>query len=383
VKKPIIFLIVFFLSYIVTFFPSQSYAVDCRENKISRLSIFIHPIQFDRTTPVTLDIYGVPEIFRNRPFQFNLVSLEQDDDALFANSYNLFTVSFDENGNFSRTFTINEQVPNIPPGSYNFNLTQDFQPASNQPYQVQVCNEPFSEDFSLQISGEVSCLELGDPCLGGDPTQQFCNQYAFCDQEQNPARVRLPTLKPDILNNADCVFLETAGSTCSEVSGDLSHACGSELWSRHDSSNSQDPVVQMTMCCQSEFECRVATGLEDKSESDIFRLCSQVSSTDRSACETCLVRDKGIWTSLGCIEFEGSSMIRSLIVTALGLAGGIGLLMIIAAGAMFTMSRNDPKKVGDAKELLTSVVIGLVFIAFSVTVLQFIGVTVLRIPGLG
>jgi hypothetical protein len=65
------------------------------------------------------------------------------------------------------------------------------------------------------------------------------------------------------------------------------------------------------------------------------------------------------------------------------MAGGIGLLMIIAAGAMFTMSRNDPKKVGDAKDMITSVLIGLLFIVFSVTILQFIGVGILGIPGFG
>jgi hypothetical protein len=75
--------------------------------------------------------------------------------------------------------------------------------------------------------------------------------------------------------------------------------------------------------------------------------------------------------------------VRHFIQIGLGLAGGIALLMIIAAGFLLTTSQNDPKKVTEAKELVTSAVIGLLFIVFSVTILQFIGVTILRIPGFG
>ena len=50
---------------------------------------------------------------------------------------------------------------------------------------------------------------------------------------------------------------------------------------------------------------------------------------------------------------------------------------------MFTTSQGDPKRASEARELITSAVLGLVFIIFSVTLLQFIGVTVLHIPGFG
>jgi hypothetical protein len=125
-----------------------------------------------------------------------------------------------------------------------------------------------------------------------------------------------------------------------------------------------------------------------------YKLCSQVpgkiadgvgeAGSPYAACVSCLgTQGKGIWTSIGCISTDGVGTIRHLVVVALGMAGGIGLLMIIAAGAMFTMSRNDPKKVGDAKDMITSVLIGLLFIVFSVTILQFIGVGILGIPGFG
>jgi len=145
----------------------------------------------------------------------------------------------------------------------------------------------------------------------------------------------------------------------------------------------RDMTEAEDLCCRTNADCETSSGSPiGEGPADPYRLCEQTTINDRQACELCINRNS-IWTSLGCISTEGSQTVRHLIVIAVGMAGGIGLLMIIASGAMFTLSTNDPKKVGDAKELLSSVVIGLLFIAFSVTILQFIGVTVLRIPGFG
>lgn len=130
--------------------------------------------------------------------------------------------------------------------------------------------------------------------------------------------------------------------------------------------------------------------LSGHSSTDPFSLCNQViGDAEKQACELCVSGQagtggaEGIWTAFGCISTDGSSTMRSLIAIAMGMAGGFGLLLIIGVGGMFAMSKNDPKKVGDAKEWLESIVIGLIFIVFSVIILQFIGVTILRIPGFG
>jgi hypothetical protein len=67
----------------------------------------------------------------------------------------------------------------------------------------------------------------------------------------------------------------------------------------------------------------------------------------------------------------------------LGIAGTSALLMILAGGFMLSTSGGDTKRVGEARELITSAVIGLLFIIFSVTLLQFIGVNLFHIPGFG
>lgn len=92
---------------------------------------------------------------------------------------------------------------------------------------------------------------------------------------------------------------------------------------------------------------------------------------------------KGIWTAIGCIKREPQNIVASLIQVGLMMGGGIALLMILAAGFLISTSQGDPKKVSDAKELITAAITGLLFIIFSVVMLQFIGFSVFKLPGFG
>jgi hypothetical protein len=165
---------------------------------------------------------------------------------------------------------------------------------------------------------------------------------------------------------------------------------------RHPNNYSPTPSCTITSLMTPINQCDNVQNnpIDDEITNQEYELCRQVpgkisdgvgeEGSQYAACVSCFgTQGKGIWTSIGCISTDGAGTIRHLVVVALGMAGGIGLLMIIAAGAMFTMSRNDPKKVGDAKDMITSVLIGLLFIVFSVTILQFIGVGILGIPGFG
>lgn len=113
---------------------------------------------------------------------------------------------------------------------------------------------------------------------------------------------------------------------------------------------------------------------------------SGVESSDRTKCEDCLGADaqyKGIWTAIGCIKGDPASLVQQILTLGLGMAGGIALLMFLTSAFLFTTAQNDPKRVSQAKEIMGSAIIGLLFIVFSVTILQFIGVTILQIPDFG
>lgn len=114
-----------------------------------------------------------------------------------------------------------------------------------------------------------------------------------------------------------------------------------------------------------------------------YSLCTQIGDEGAKAvCENCSDND-GIWTAFGCIKTNPRSIVTTFMQIGLGLAGGVALIMILAAGFLFSTSQGDIKRTGEAKELLTSAVMGLLFIIFSVVILQFIGVSILQIPGFG
>lgn len=118
-----------------------------------------------------------------------------------------------------------------------------------------------------------------------------------------------------------------------------------------------------------------------------FEVCNQIpgalAGTETSAvleCREC--RDQeGIWTAIGCVRTDSQSIVKKFLSVGLGIAGGIALLMIVAAGFLLSTSQGEPKRTQEARDLVTSSIMGLLFIVFSVVILQFIGVNILQIPG--
>lgn len=130
---------------------------------------------------------------------------------------------------------------------------------------------------------------------------------------------------------------------------------------------------------------------------DPYFLCTQLpdGSDAQEACISCATGGggvenpgddesrQGVWTAFGCIKRDPQNIIATLIEIGMMSGGGIALLMILGAGFIISTSQGDPKKVSDAKELITAAVTGLLFIIFSVMMLQFIGFSVFKIPGFG
>ncbi len=117
-----------------------------------------------------------------------------------------------------------------------------------------------------------------------------------------------------------------------------------------------------------------------------FELCNQIpdsETTAKQACRNCVADQDKVWTAVGCISKEPKDIIAQFITIGLGIGGGVALIMIIAGGFMLTISQGNPQKTNEAKEMITSAIIGLLFVIFSVVILQFIGVTIFRIPGFG
>jgi len=92
----------------------------------------------------------------------------------------------------------------------------------------------------------------------------------------------------------------------------------------------------------------------------------------------------GINTALGCIPVnEPAQFIAWLLQRLIGIGGGIAFLLMVMAGFKIITSTGNPKEIQAGKELLSSAVVGLLFIIFSLVLLKLIGVKILQLPGFG
>jgi len=88
-------------------------------------------------------------------------------------------------------------------------------------------------------------------------------------------------------------------------------------------------------------------------------------------------------TAIGPIDTDPAGFIKSVFGLLLGVAGGIAVVLIIISGYRLMASQGNPEQVQGAREMLTSAIVGLLFIIFSFVILQIIGVSILQIPGFG
>lgn len=93
---------------------------------------------------------------------------------------------------------------------------------------------------------------------------------------------------------------------------------------------------------------------------------------------------KKVATGLGfSINTDVGGFITSLLGLILSLSGGIAVLLIIISGYRLMISQGNPEKIQPAREQLTAAIVGLLFIIFSLVIIQVIGYDILHIPGFG
>ncbi|MCL5069383.1 MAG: pilin [Actinobacteria bacterium] len=86
-------------------------------------------------------------------------------------------------------------------------------------------------------------------------------------------------------------------------------------------------------------------------------------------------------TGLGEIGTELPTFIGFIFRIVLGFAGIAVFILIVVSGYILMTSGGDKEKVQAARETITSAIIGFVFLLLSLAILQFIGFSILRIPG--
>jgi hypothetical protein len=102
---------------------------------------------------------------------------------------------------------------------------------------------------------------------------------------------------------------------------------------------------------------------------------------NKPACTSC-ANELGVWTPVGCVHADLPKLIPEILKIAIGVSGGIAFLMLIYGGFSIMQSGNNPEKLNNSREIVTSAIAGLLLIIFSAMILKVIGIDLLKIPGL-
>lgn len=92
-------------------------------------------------------------------------------------------------------------------------------------------------------------------------------------------------------------------------------------------------------------------------------------------------KTNGIQTAIGCVPTEPADFISAFLNWAIGIAGGIAFLFMLFGAFQILLSSGNPEKVKAGQEQLTSAIIGLLFVIFSVFILRIIGQPIMFISG--
>ncbi len=112
---------------------------------------------------------------------------------------------------------------------------------------------------------------------------------------------------------------------------------------------------------------------------------------DYESCIACLYTDPGpppttvktgvSWTVLGCIPTDPGSFTQTILQVVTGIIGGIMFLVFLFGGFKLLTSAGDPQQLAVGRRLVTSSIVALLLILFSLVILRFVGVEILKLSG--
>jgi len=167
------------------------------------------------------------------------------------------------------------------------------------------------------------------------------------------------------------------------------------------------PNSEVAICCppgSTEFfrvgdKCKLESGqlvdtaicsLDDEGNwqygySHFVNLCKQANPDTEShtylQCIACQNNSRGVWTAIGCIPATAEGITSSIVRFLVAIAGGVALLFLLIGAFTITTSASDPQRLQQGREVITSAIVGLILVVLSLSILQFIGVDILQLPG--
>ncbi len=97
--------------------------------------------------------------------------------------------------------------------------------------------------------------------------------------------------------------------------------------------------------------------------------------------QACAEGYAGVLTAIGCVPVDPTVLINQGLKVGTGLAGAVALLMLISGTFTMMTSAGNPATLKKGSDQASSAIIGLLFVIFSILLLQVIGVDLLNLPG--
>ncbi len=89
-------------------------------------------------------------------------------------------------------------------------------------------------------------------------------------------------------------------------------------------------------------------------------------------------------TGLGSISTDPSGFANRILSIAIGLGGGIALILMVIGSIRVLTSSGDQQKLNGGRDQIVAAIAGLLFLIFSIIILRFIGLEILKgVPGIG
>jgi hypothetical protein len=95
--------------------------------------------------------------------------------------------------------------------------------------------------------------------------------------------------------------------------------------------------------------------------------------------ETC--GDGSLKTALGCLPFERSAFVSTILGFLISISGAIALVTMLVATIQIMTAAGDTKKIQSGRDLFSSAIVGLLFLIFAVSILRLIAGDIIKLPG--
>jgi hypothetical protein len=241
---------------------------------------------------------------------------------------------------------------------------------------------------SCIVQPTPSCGNEGNTCcLGGMGVRQ-CEPGLECD---NGTCVVGPSPTHPVPGQGQCTYHWANGCYCQCDTGSTvvqdtcsggSASCGGTCVCLNPTPTNNPSCSDITDATECGYTpgCRYANGFCAPIDYNLgpplgpFTLCSYAD------CSNC-PEGSGVPTALGCIPTNTQDFVVGFLRFALGIGGGIAFLLMLYGVLVIITSGGSPERVAGGQQTITAALGGLLFIIFSVVILNLVGFQILQIPG--